>query len=54
MKNDSPVLRITRGGETLYGPMPGNDWTVFAPNHSTYEPLITGNSKYFKLVTRKS
>lgn len=24
--------------------MPGKDWTVFAPNHSTYEPLATGST----------
>lgn len=41
LKADSPVLRITRGGETLWGPLSGDDWTVFAPNHSTYEPLAT-------------
>ena len=23
--------------------MPGKDWTVFSPNHSTYEPLETGS-----------
>ena len=39
LKADSPVLRITRAGDVLWGSMPGNDWTVFAPNHSTYEPL---------------
>ncbi|XP_065336089.1 bifunctional heparan sulfate N-deacetylase/N-sulfotransferase isoform X1 [Cloeon dipterum] len=35
----SNVLRLTRAGETAWGNLPGNDWTVFAPNHSTYEPL---------------
>lgn len=39
LKADSPVLRITRAGDVLWGPVPGKDWTVFAPNHSTYEPL---------------
>lgn len=42
MKADSPVLRITRAGDVLWGPLPGNDWTVFSPNHSTYEPLAMG------------
>jgi heparan sulfate N-deacetylase/N-sulfotransferase NDST2 len=35
----SPVLRLTRAGETAWGVLPGEDWTVFSPNHSTYEPL---------------
>ncbi|KAF4523771.1 hypothetical protein B566_EDAN013599 [Ephemera danica] len=35
----SPVLRLTRAGETAWGTLPGEDWTVFSPNHSTYEPL---------------
>ncbi|XP_049794710.1 bifunctional heparan sulfate N-deacetylase/N-sulfotransferase [Schistocerca nitens] len=35
----SPILRLTRAGETAWGPLPGEDWTVFTPNHSTYEPL---------------
>jgi hypothetical protein len=35
----SPVLRLTRAGETAWGELPGEDWTIFSPNHSTYEPL---------------
>jgi len=35
----SPILRLTRAGETAWGPLPGEDWTIFYPNHSTYEPL---------------
>lgn len=35
----SQILRLTRAGETVWGTLPGNDWTVFQPNHSTYEPL---------------
>ncbi|CAG9800644.1 unnamed protein product [Chironomus riparius] len=35
----SPVLRLTRAGDTAWGPLPGNDWAVFQHNHSTYEPL---------------
>lgn len=35
----SPILRLTRSGETAWGPLPGEDWTIFSPNHSTYEPL---------------
>ena len=35
----SRILRVTRAGETLKGTLPGDDWTVFVPNHTTYEPL---------------
>ncbi|KAJ1528835.1 hypothetical protein ONE63_007209 [Megalurothrips usitatus] len=35
----SPILRLTRAGESAWGQLPGEDWTVFHPNHSTYEPL---------------
>uniref|UniRef100_A0A1B6C2B3 Uncharacterized protein n=1 Tax=Clastoptera arizonana TaxID=38151 RepID=A0A1B6C2B3_9HEMI len=40
----SPILRLTRAGETAWGPLPGDDWTVFAANHSTYEPLSWANN----------
>jgi hypothetical protein len=45
----SPVLRLTRAGETAWGELPGEDWTIFSPNHSTYEPLAwaTRNSEDF-------
>lgn len=35
----SPILRMVRSGETAWGVLPGEDWTIFKPNHSTYEPL---------------
>ncbi|KAJ3653401.1 hypothetical protein Zmor_012655, partial [Zophobas morio] len=35
----SQILRLTRAGETAWGELPGNDWTVFQANHSTYEAL---------------
>ncbi|XP_041774237.1 bifunctional heparan sulfate N-deacetylase/N-sulfotransferase [Anopheles merus] len=35
----SPVLRLTRAGDTAWGPLPGNDWAIFQHNHSGYEPL---------------
>ncbi|XP_044268588.1 bifunctional heparan sulfate N-deacetylase/N-sulfotransferase isoform X1 [Tribolium madens] len=35
----SQILRLTRAGETAWGELPCNDWTVFQANHSTYEPL---------------
>jgi len=45
----SPILRLTRAGETAWGGLPGDDWTIFSPNHSTYEPLAwaTRNSMDF-------
>lgn len=45
----SPILRLTRAGETAWGGLPGDDWTTFSPNHSTYEPLAwaTRNSEEF-------
>jgi heparan sulfate-N-deacetylase. len=45
----SPILRLTRAGETAWGGLPGDDWTIFSPNHSTYEPLAwaTRNSVEF-------
>lgn len=45
----SPILRLTRAGETAWGGLPGDDWTIFSPNHSTYEPLAwaTRNSVDF-------
>ncbi|XP_039293526.1 bifunctional heparan sulfate N-deacetylase/N-sulfotransferase [Nilaparvata lugens] len=40
----SPILRLTRAGEVAWGPLPGSDWTVFSPNHSTYESLAWANN----------
>lgn len=40
----SPILRLTRAGETAWGPLPGEDWTVFTANHSTYESLAWANN----------
>lgn len=39
LNGKSPVLRMVRSGETAKGPLPGQDWTIFKPNHTTYEPL---------------
>ncbi|KAI4905731.1 hypothetical protein NFI96_000768 [Prochilodus magdalenae] len=35
----SPLLYVTRA-EVDRGPLPGEDWTVFQSNHSTYEPVL--------------
>ncbi|XP_041036669.1 bifunctional heparan sulfate N-deacetylase/N-sulfotransferase 4 [Carcharodon carcharias] len=36
----SPLLHITKAKEIERGPLPGEDWTVFQSNHSTYEPVL--------------
>ncbi|XP_042668376.1 bifunctional heparan sulfate N-deacetylase/N-sulfotransferase 4 isoform X2 [Centrocercus urophasianus] len=36
----SPLLRITKAPRTEKGPLPGEDWTVFHFNHSTYQPVL--------------
>ncbi|XP_072921260.1 bifunctional heparan sulfate N-deacetylase/N-sulfotransferase 4 isoform X2 [Hemitrygon akajei] len=36
----SPLLRITKAKEIERGPLPGEDWTVFQFNHSTYQPVL--------------
>uniref|UniRef100_A0A669QGM7 [heparan sulfate]-glucosamine N-sulfotransferase n=1 Tax=Phasianus colchicus TaxID=9054 RepID=A0A669QGM7_PHACC len=36
----SPLLRITKAPRTEKGPLPGEDWTVFQFNHSTYQPVL--------------
>ncbi|XP_043552757.1 bifunctional heparan sulfate N-deacetylase/N-sulfotransferase 4-like isoform X1 [Chiloscyllium plagiosum] len=36
----SPLLHITKAKEVERGPLPGEDWTVFQSNHSTYEPVL--------------
>ncbi|GAB6028457.1 hypothetical protein CHUAL_002617 [Chamberlinius hualienensis] len=40
----SAVLRVTRAGETAYGRLPGDDWTIFEANHSTYIPVAWAKS----------
>ncbi|XP_036431550.1 bifunctional heparan sulfate N-deacetylase/N-sulfotransferase 1 [Colossoma macropomum] len=41
----SPLLHITRGQEVVRGPLPGDDWTVFQSNHSTYEPVLLAKTQ---------
>ncbi|XP_053921776.1 bifunctional heparan sulfate N-deacetylase/N-sulfotransferase 4 [Cuculus canorus] len=36
----SPLLRITKAPMIENGPLPGEDWTVFLFNHSTYQPVL--------------
>lgn len=40
----SPLLHITKA-EADRGPLPGEDWTVFQSNHSTYEPVLLAKSR---------
>ncbi|NXJ79878.1 NDST4 sulfotransferase, partial [Trogon melanurus] len=37
----SPLLRITKAPRVEKGPLPGEDWTVFQFNHSTYQPVLS-------------
>ncbi|XP_039702848.1 bifunctional heparan sulfate N-deacetylase/N-sulfotransferase 4-like [Pteropus medius] len=38
----SPLLRVTKAAAAAAarGPLPGQGWTVFQPNHSTYQPVL--------------
>jgi len=44
LNSASPVLRVARAGGVYQGPLPGDDWTVFGGNHSTYEPVAWGSN----------
>ncbi|EPY80593.1 bifunctional heparan sulfate N-deacetylase/N-sulfotransferase 3 [Camelus ferus] len=36
----SPLLHITKAPKVEKGPLPGEDWTIFHYNHSTYQPVL--------------
>ncbi|XP_004703528.1 bifunctional heparan sulfate N-deacetylase/N-sulfotransferase 4 [Echinops telfairi] len=36
----SPLLHITKSPTVDKGPLPGEDWTIFQYNHSTYQPVL--------------
>nr|XP_058922600.1 bifunctional heparan sulfate N-deacetylase/N-sulfotransferase 4 isoform X2 [Kogia breviceps] len=36
----SPLLHITKAPKVEKGPLPGEDWTIFQYNHSTYQPVL--------------
>ncbi|XP_023373960.1 bifunctional heparan sulfate N-deacetylase/N-sulfotransferase 4 isoform X2 [Otolemur garnettii] len=36
----SRLLHITKAPKVEKGPLPGEDWTVFQYNHSTYQPVL--------------
>lgn len=47
LNSASPVLRVARAGGVYQGPLPGDDWTVFTANHTTYEPVAWGSNNSF-------
>ncbi|KAM6400574.1 bifunctional heparan sulfate N-deacetylase/N-sulfotransferase 4 [Pluvialis apricaria] len=40
VNSQSPLLRITKAPRVEKGPLPGEDWSVFQFNHSTYQPVL--------------
>ncbi|KFQ58238.1 bifunctional heparan sulfate N-deacetylase/N-sulfotransferase 4 [Pelecanus crispus] len=40
VNSQSPLLRITKAPRVEKGPLPGEDWTIFQFNHSTYQPVL--------------
>ncbi|CDQ66691.1 unnamed protein product [Oncorhynchus mykiss] len=48
---NAPLLYITRPNEVEQGPLPGDDWTVFQSNHSTYEPVLLASTKSSDALT---
>ncbi|XP_026555425.1 bifunctional heparan sulfate N-deacetylase/N-sulfotransferase 4 isoform X2 [Pseudonaja textilis] len=45
----SPLLHITKAPRVKKGPLPGDDWTVFQYNHSTYQPVLLTEFQASKL-----
>ncbi|KAL2078323.1 hypothetical protein ACEWY4_026008 [Coilia grayii] len=41
----APLLYVTRPGQMDPGPLPGEDWTVFLSNHTTYEPVLVASPR---------
>lgn len=50
LNSASPVLRVARAGGVYQGPLPGDDWSVFSANHTTYEPVAWGSNNSFGTV----
>lgn len=42
---NAPLLYITKPNQVEQGSLPGDDWTVFQSNHSTYEPVLLASTK---------
>lgn len=55
LNSASPVLRVTKAGGVYQGLLPGDDWSVFGANHSTYEPVAwasyNSSGKYIPQAT---
>lgn len=43
---NAPLLYITKPNQVEPGPLPGDDWTVFQSNHSTYEPVLLASTRF--------
>ncbi|MED6256528.1 Bifunctional heparan sulfate N-deacetylase/N-sulfotransferase 2 [Ataeniobius toweri] len=41
----APLLYITKPNQVEQGSLPGDDWTIFLSNHSTYEPVLLATPK---------
>ena len=41
----APLLYVTKPNQVEQGPLPGDDWTVFQSNHSTYEPVLLASTR---------
>uniref|UniRef100_A0A8D0D861 [heparan sulfate]-glucosamine N-sulfotransferase n=1 Tax=Sander lucioperca TaxID=283035 RepID=A0A8D0D861_SANLU len=42
---NAPLLYITKPNQVEQGSLPGDDWTIFQSNHSTYEPVLLASTK---------
>ncbi|XP_028325053.1 bifunctional heparan sulfate N-deacetylase/N-sulfotransferase 2 [Gouania willdenowi] len=42
---NAPLLYITKPNQVEQGILPGDDWTVFQSNHSTYEPVLLASTR---------
>lgn len=54
INSKSPLLYITRPSEVEKGVLPGEDWTVFQSNHSTYEPVLLAKTKSAESIPHMS
>ncbi|XP_041613545.1 bifunctional heparan sulfate N-deacetylase/N-sulfotransferase 4 isoform X2 [Vulpes lagopus] len=50
----SPLLHITKAPKVEKGPLPGEDWTIFQYNHSTYQPVLLTESQTEKSLSSSS
>ncbi|XP_027716837.1 bifunctional heparan sulfate N-deacetylase/N-sulfotransferase 2 isoform X2 [Vombatus ursinus] len=50
----APLLHLTRPSRLEPGPLPGEDWTVFQSNHSTYEPVLLAEASALGPAPRRT